>query len=263
MSSDYRVNSWLAIPKPNPNAVMRLFCFPYAGGNSAVYRGWSDIISPTIEICGVQIPGRGTRIHEKPYTDLRLLVSAVSSALQPCLDKPFALFGHSMGASLAFEFANLLERNYRMEPVHLFVSGCRAPRVPGHSPITYNLPEEEFLEHLRRLNGTPREVFEHAELMQLMVPLLRADFQLIQTYKYHETPPLDCPITAFGGIEDEEVTPKQVEPWREHTTRRFELHTLPGDHFFIHSKQQMLLRVLTRELYRYVGALISDNPQPR
>jgi medium-chain acyl-[acyl-carrier-protein] hydrolase len=177
--------------------------------------------------------------------------------LLPRLDKPFALFGHSMGASLAFELANHVQRSHGIEPAHLFVSARRAPRVPDDSPITYNLPEDDFIAHLRELNGTPREVLEHSELMQLMIPLLRADFQLVQTYRYREAPPLSCPITAFAGADDLEISPEQVEPWREHTTTRFELNTLAGDHFFIHSKQQMLLRILTRELYRCVGGLMA------
>ena len=257
MSFDSRPNPWLAISRPNPKLMMRLFCFPYAGGTAAIYRGWSEIISPTIEVCAVQIPGRGTRIDERPYTDLRLLVSAISEALLPCLDKPFALFGHSLGASLAFELSSLLQRKHSIETACPFVSARRAPRVPNDSPITYNLPEEEFLAHLRTLNGTPSEVLENSELMQLMLPVLRADFQLIQTYEYQEEPPLNCPITAFAGVDDVKVTPKQIEAWREHTTSRFGLHTLPGNHFFIHSKQQDLLRILTRELYQCVSGLMS------
>jgi len=141
-----------------------------------------------------------------------------------------------------------LRREHGPGPVHLFVSGRRAPQVPDPDPPTYNLPEPEFLEELRRLNGTPKAVFEHPELMQLMIPILRADFELVQTYMYLPEPPLDCPISAFGGLQDEDVTREHLEAWRDQTTASFSLQMFPGDHFFLHTAQAFLLQTIACKL---------------
>jgi medium-chain acyl-[acyl-carrier-protein] hydrolase len=131
-------------------------------------------------------------------------------------------------------------------------SGRRAPHVPDTDPVTYNLPHDEFIEELRRINGTPSEVLEHAELMELMLPLLRADFQLVQTYEYIEGDPLRCPIFAYGGSQDDEETRELMSKWKEQTESRFKLHMLPGDHFFLRSSQSLLLELLVRDLYEII-----------
>jgi medium-chain acyl-[acyl-carrier-protein] hydrolase len=169
------------------------------------------------------------------------------------MDRPFALYGHSMGALIAYELARRLREAGRAEPVHLFVSGCRAPQLADTRDVTYDLPDPEFIEELRRLKGTPSEVLEHEELLRLVLPLLRADFAVAQTYRYSEGPPLGCPLTAVGGLQDEEVTREQLTPWREMTTGAFSLHMLPGDHFFLHTSQDVLLEIITRQLARLRG----------
>ena len=258
MASGENGNSWFVIPKRNPEALVRLFCFPYAGGTAHTYRTWPEGLSQDIEVCAVQIPGRGIRIHERPFTDLKLLVRAISGGLHSYLDKPFAFFGHSMGAVMAFELASVLQREGGIEPLHLFVSGGRAPGSSSRrGPVTFDLPHSEFVEHLRRLNGTPKEVLEHPELMQLMLPLLRADFQMVQTFRYTGAPLLGCPITAFGGWEDREITVEEIEAWGDHTTSRFSMHMMPGDHFFLQTCQQKLLRVLDQDLSRCVMRAVS------
>src|SRR5882724_6229499 len=199
-------NSWVGSPKPNGQSRLRLFCFPYAGGNSTIYRSWPDRLPPSIDVWPVHLPGRGGRLHEPAYTQLMPLVEAAAEALLPYLDKPFAFFGHSMGAMISFELSRLLRRRRAPQPLHLSVSGRQAPQVKDWDPPTYNLPEPEFVEELRRLNGTPKGVLEHPELMQLMIPLLRADFEVCQTYSYTPEVPLDCPVTAFGGLNDQDVT---------------------------------------------------------
>jgi medium-chain acyl-[acyl-carrier-protein] hydrolase len=132
------------------------------------------------------------------------------------------------------------------------VSGCSAPQIPDHCPFDYDLPEADFIEKLRGLNGTPREVLEHEELMKLMIPLLRADFAMIQTYIYSPEPPLDCPITVFGGTQDFEITEGSLAAWREQTTSSFALRMLPGDHFFLHATQSILLPLLTAQLSQHI-----------
>jgi medium-chain acyl-[acyl-carrier-protein] hydrolase len=184
------------------------------------------------------------------FNRLLPLVKAISQALLPHLDKPFAFFGHSMGGLVSFELARLLRNQYNLNSVHLFVSGSRAPQVPAlRSPI-HALPESLFLAELRRLNGTPEAVLENAELMQLLLPTLRADFAVIETYVYATEPPLDCPITAFGGLQDQEVNCNHLEAWRNQTSASFSLQMLPGDHFFLESAQPLLLQALYQELYQ-------------
>lgn len=209
---------------------------------------WPNEVPATVDIWTAQLPGRGNRIQEPPFTNLSPLVQALAEAIVPFLDRPFAFFGHSMGAMISFELARILQRRLGLKPDHLFVSGRIAPHIMDTQRRTYDLPEAEFIEELRRLNGTPVEVLEHPELMELMTPLLRADFSVVGTYTYLPGLPLNCPITAFGGLQDPEVSREQLEAWREYTTASFSLHMFPGDHFYLNTKRQLLLQVLSREL---------------
>lgn len=240
--------AWLHNYKPKPHARLRLFCLPYAGGSALIYRSWQETLPPGVEVCQVQLPGRGLRVREDPLTDHTSLVQALAEGLRTYFDKPFAIFGHSMGAMLGFELSHLLKRERNLEPEHLLVSARRAPQVPSLEPPTHHLPEAEFVTAVSRLNGLPKEVLEHPELMQLMVPLLRADFAVCETYAYTPGPSLSCPITAFGGLQDREVTREQMQPWGEQTTGRFTLRMLPGDHFFINTARPDLLRLVAQTL---------------
>lgn len=247
MKTTQTVNSWVICPT-NPQAKMRLFCFPYAGGGIWSFRTWFNSLPLTVEVCPVELPGRGTRLMEAPFTRLEPLTQALARALLNYLDKPFAFFGHSMGGTVSFELARLLRREYSLNPVHLFVSGCRAPQKPDLDPPIHALPEPAFLDELRRLNGTPDAVLEDAELMHLLLPTLRADFAVIETYVYASEPPLDCPITAFGGLQDLEISHDELKAWQEQTNAAFSLQMFKGDHFFLHSAQSLLLQSLNKKL---------------
>ncbi len=238
---------WLPNFKPSPQSQLRLFCFPYAGGSTLTYRKWQDSLPPDIEVCPVQLTGRGSRLHESPFHEHTALIPALVQGLTPYLDKPCAFFGHSMGAIISFELARYLQKVNGFEITHLFVSGRRAPQLPRTDPYTFNLPEAEFVEELRRLNGTPKEVFLHTELMRLMLPMLRADFELIETYRYVPGPPLTCPITAFGGLDDDEDA-ISLDQWREQTEGRFSLHLFPGDHFFVNTAHLQLTEAIAQKL---------------
>jgi medium-chain acyl-[acyl-carrier-protein] hydrolase len=246
---------WFTYPLPNSDARLRLFCFPYAGGQSLIYRTWAKSLQKTTEVCLAELPGRAMRLHEPPFTRLPPLVKALGQAIIPHLDKPFAFFGHSMGALIAFELTRYLRSEGRQGPVHLFVSGRGGPGIATTERARYDLPEPEFIEEIKRLKGTPKEVLEHEELMELMVPLLRADFGICQTYQYVSEPPLDCPISAYGGLQDENVTKEHLESWQEQTGDHFDLHVLPGDHFFIHSAEPLLLRLLNAALSKSTSKL--------
>jgi len=242
--------AWIGGFRPNAKAKLTLFCFPYAGGTSHIYRNWSTQIPSLIDICPVHLPGRARRLNEDPFRSVIPLAEAAAEALLPYTDKPYAFFGHSMGALISFQLARRYRQQNRPLPVHLFVSGSRAPQLPDPDPPTYNLSDAEFVAELRRLNGTPPDVLEHAELLELMLPLLRADFELCQTYAYEEAPPLNCPITAFGGLQDVDISRAQVEGWGAQTTGPFLARMLPGDHFFLHAQEPIILEMVSRELYR-------------
>jgi medium-chain acyl-[acyl-carrier-protein] hydrolase len=245
-----QTNAWFSLPRPNPQARLRLFTFPYAGGTSAIYRAWPQELPASVEVLTAQLPGRVHRLREPPFSHLIPLVEAIAEALTPYLDKPFAFFGHSMGALISFELARHLRRTRQLEPAHLFVSGRSAPQLPPNTPSLHDLPEPEFVKELYALNGTPAEVLEHPELMHLMTPLLRADFSVVGTYEYEPEPPLSCPITAFGGLEDEKIGRERVALWSEQTSAAFTLRMLPGDHFFINTGRTLLLRLLSQDLHR-------------
>ena len=254
MTIESGLSPWLARTQPNPQASLRLFCFPYAGGGATIYHSWPASLPPTVEVCGIQLPGRGSRLKEKPYTRASPLIESLAVEMAPYLDRPFAFFGHSLGAMISFELAHRLRGERGLEPAHLFVSGRRAPQLPKPDRDIYQLPEPEFIEQLRRLNGTPREVLEHPELMGVMIPSLRADFEMSETYVYSARPPLRCPITALGGLEDEEVTRPDLEAWRAQTSGPFSLRLLPGDHFFLHSSKSVILQLISRGLDEAVRA---------
>jgi medium-chain acyl-[acyl-carrier-protein] hydrolase len=254
-------STWFTSQRPNARARLRLFCFPYAGGGAAIYRLWPQSLPSDVEVCVAQLPGRGTRLREQPFTSLDALVEAAAEAIAPSLDKPFALFGHSMGAMISFELARRLRELDQPQPAQLFISGRRAPQLPVNDPISYNLPEAELRTELLRLNGTPREVLEHPELMELMLPLLRADFSVVETYVYRPGVPLECPLTAFGGLRDSEVSRGQLEAWREQTASEFVLRMLPGDHFFLNDPQSqpLLLSAIAKDLHQLLKNVCSGS----
>jgi medium-chain acyl-[acyl-carrier-protein] hydrolase len=216
-----------------------------------IYREWPTRLPANVEVNIVQLPGRWPRLSENAFTDYASLVRALKPNLLTYQDKPIAFFGHSMGAIISFELARSLRREDSIEPVHLFASGSPAPQFGGLKPRTYDLPDPEFIEELRRLNGTPKDVLENEELMHLMIPNLRADFQVCQTYKYVSEPPFRCPISVFGGLEDREVTRERLEALREETTGAFSVRILAGDHFFLHAATTPFLQAISNDLHSH------------
>ena len=229
---------WTARFDTRPTAPLRLFCFPYAGGSASIFRPWVRLLPDAIDVCPVEYPGHGTRLREDACTRLPDLVASLADALAPHLDRPHAFFGHSMGGLLGFELARALRHRGHPGPLRLFISAVGAPQYPHiprrHGPV-YALPPQAFLETLQRLNGVPNVVLRHEELMGVVVPILRADFELIETYVPDVDVPLGCPIDVFGGREDPVVDPAHLEGWREHTSGPFSLRMMAGDHFFLRS----------------------------
>jgi surfactin synthase thioesterase subunit len=197
-------------------------------------------------------------LKEPPFFSLSSLVQAAAAAIIPRLDMPFALFGHSMGSLIAFELARLIRRECGLSPVHMFVSGRGAPHTAGSEPVRHTLPDHEFMESLRELNGMPEEVLAHGELMGVLLPILRADFSVCETYEYSPDVPLDCPITAFGGLQDRAVTREDLQSWREQTRGAFRLRMIPGDHFFVNSARPLVIGSVAQDLYE-----VAINPKRR
>lgn len=240
---------WIFCPKPNPAARVRLFCIPYAGRGASIYREWPELLGGKVELCALQLPGRENRLREAPFTRLMEAVQEAADVLQPYLNLPFALFGHSMGAVICFELARLLRRERRITPVHLFVSGRRAPQFPDRRPLMTPLPNDVFVAEIcRRYNGIPREVFNDRELMELLLPTLRADVEMLETYDYQPGPLFDCPITAFGGRNDSETSLDELAGWKDQTNSQFETNVFPGDHFFLQSAATEMLEIIRRKL---------------
>jgi medium-chain acyl-[acyl-carrier-protein] hydrolase len=185
---------------------------------------------------------------EPSFSQLTPLIEALVEALLPLLDKPFALFGHSLGSLVCFELARQLRAKHQARPVRLFVSAGPAPQIPHPGTPIHNLPDKDFSADLCRLNGTPRELLNDKELMDIVLPSLRADFALYESYQYSPAPPLNCPISTYGGLNDHEVKHDDLEAWRDQTTASFSIRMFPGDHFFLKTAQSLLLRALSQEL---------------
>lgn len=240
---------WLVTAKKVTNPNLRLFCFSHAGGSATVYHQWHKQLPSNLELCAVQLPGRGHRMSEQPINDLPALVEAICDGIKDQLDIPFAFFGHSMGGTVAYELSRCLRRRGLPQPCHLLVSGCRAPQfLLGREPI-HDLPKAAFLDKLRELNGTPKEALANAELMDMMEPILRADFKIVETREYLEEAPLTMPISAFGGKQDNRVSLEHLQSWQQHTSAAFWLQLFEGDHFYYAQQNKSLLRQITDLLY--------------
>jgi surfactin synthase thioesterase subunit len=247
-TSELATNLWFPKPVSRPHAKIRLFCFPYSGAGASVFYPWVKILPEEIEICPVQYPGRGNRFAEPLYDDLRPLVSALFNAIDPILDKPFAFFGHSLGALIAFELARMIQQVRDVRAVHYIFSSNAAPHLTDDLPRIHHLPDDEFIRRIASLNGTDPEIFRNRELREMIIPVLKADFKICETYQYESLGNLESPITVMGGIQDNDVQREHLEGWRELTVCDFSLRLFPGGHFYINEQQMLLLQIIAKLL---------------
>ncbi|WP_344866597.1 thioesterase II family protein [Planomonospora alba] len=226
-----KTSLWIRRFNPAEGARARLVCFPHAGGSASFYFPLAQTMPPSVEVVAVQYPGRQDRRHERPIDDIAELADRIAGELAPWTDLPLALFGHSLGATLAFEVARRLERSGTV-PIGLFASGRRAPSRHRDERV-HQGDDRALLAQLKRLNGTDAQVFGDEEVVRMILPALRSDYRAAETYRYRPGPRLSCPVYALTGDDDAMVTVEEASAWGEHTSGPFELRVYPGGHFFL------------------------------
>ncbi|MEV0599023.1 alpha/beta fold hydrolase [Streptomyces sp. NPDC050315] len=241
--------AWIRRFPPAAGNGTRLLCFPHAGGAAGTYFPFAKLLAPRIQVLGVQYPGRQDRRSEPPLADIAELADRVVDSLGPTPDdRPLALLGHSMGALVAFEVARRLEASGPVRPVRLFVSGRRAPSVPGTRPTLHDKDDAALLAELRRLSGTEDELLADEELVRLILPALRSDYRAVETYRPAPDARVACPVTVFTGDEDTHVTRDGALRWAGHTTGPCEVQTFQGGHFFINSQRRAVAEAVAARI---------------
>lgn len=249
---------WFQVLRPKPDARMRLFTLPYAGGGASYFRTWNDLLPPSIELNAVQLPGREGRLREPRLRSAAEVVTRLAEAIRGRLDRPFLLYGHSLGALLAFELTRFLEATHAPRPEHLFVSGRAAPDCPITAAPIHDLPDQELIETVaRRYQPIPAAILGEPELLELLLPTLRADLEIVEDYRGTPEPRLAVPITAYGGKSDPLVSVEEIEGWARHTQQRFTLRLVEGGHFFVNDLS--IRASLVSEMVDSVSGLLSTS----
>jgi medium-chain acyl-[acyl-carrier-protein] hydrolase len=225
-----------------------LFLLPFAGAGASAFRAWPAALPPDIEIYALQPPGRENRIAEPPLGSLMELVGALADDISGLILEPFAFFGHSMGALVAFELSRELRRRGQNEPAHLVVSGFRAPHLPARQPLLHQLEDDRLVAELKGLGGTPPEIFDQPGLLDLVLPTLRADFAISETYHYRSEPPLSCRIIAWGGKQDPYLNEAELYSWATATSGQFVVQRFHGGHMYIVTSGAVLAQRLGETL---------------
>ncbi len=252
----------------SPNAALRLIALPYAGGGAAMYYQWRRAMPSRTEIVPLSLPGREARTQEQPLTNLHQLVGEITDELRPTIDRPFALLGHSLGALIAFELARELRRRGERLPCLLIAAASSAPHRPRLTEPLHKLAEDQFVAEIeRRFGGIPPAIRENKELLELFLPTMRADLELLETYQYRDERPLETDILAIGGAADNAVSAAELSDWRRHSSKRFSHRLLPGGHFFLFQKGERgtpeppaAVPMIVGQLERYLGTQEDADP---
>ncbi len=247
--STNNVKQWVTFPKPQPHAQLRLFCLPFAGGGASIYRSWVNQLSPNIEVCPIQLPARENRYSESAITDAKLMANLVMKELLPFINKPYAIFGHSMGALLAFEVCRSLQAGGHVLPKVVFLSAHRAPHLPRKRDLLYLLPENQFIDRLKAYGGFPDEILNNQEFLNFILPIMRSDMTLCDLYQYEEKElSLNIHFELFVGEQDPEVGFNEMSPWAIHTNQSSSLTTFKGGHFFLRSHESEVIESIKNKI---------------
>jgi medium-chain acyl-[acyl-carrier-protein] hydrolase len=242
-------NEWIRLNRSAEST--RFFFFPFSGGTAQVFKPFAALLPPDAGCYSLELPGRGRRFCDEPYGSITEIVNEAISTISPLIGNlPYYFFGHSLGAMIAFELAREMRRKKIALPSHIFVSGARAPQVVRRERNCHDLGHDEFIKKIREMGGTPEEIFENKEMLEIILPVLRKDFKAFETYKYIDEDPLNTPITSIGGLSDKFVTENDISEWGHHTTGYFSSHMIEGDHFFILSKYTELTEIMQRNIAR-------------
>jgi surfactin synthase thioesterase subunit len=253
-------NLWITRSDMSVAPVLRLFCLPYAGGNAAVFNSWAAWLPKRVQLCALELPGRRRRFSEPAHQSLPLLVQDLTALLMKHVDLPYAVFGISFGALIGFELAHEMNK-LGHPPIHLFVANCRAPHLPDQDPPIHVLSDSDLLTRIQLFGATPDAVFQHPELMKLMLPTLRADFKLAETYTYYPRQSFAFPITAFLGSEDPALTSEHLTPWREHTHGPYTLEVIRGNHYLVDTGREALLQSICSAMTGYLDTVLSSEAE--
>ncbi len=243
---------FVVAPRPRPESQVRIYCFPFAGAGVSAFRGWFDAFDEGVEVCCIRPPGRETRHREASISNVVDLAQGIAGEMMGGLDRPYLLYGHSLGSLVAFETARLLRSWGAPLPEYLLVGASRSPQLPRiHPPIDRHLSDEEFFREVhRRYDSVPRQILDDAEIRELVAPGLRADIHAFETYCYRESTPIESPICAFGGTMDPFVSPQALDAWRAHTAGAFTLEMVPGGHLFLQTAQVHMVSSIARLIGR-------------
>lgn len=239
---------WLVRARPVADPRLRLYCLPHAGAGPSVFTAWARALPADIELCAIHLPGREVRLSEPAATRMTPLVDAMAAAVAPTLDRPYAVFGHSMGATVGFELVRALRRRGAPPPSRLWVAGRRAPHLPTPRPWRHTLSGPEFMAELRRLGGTPPELLADPDLAAMFAAILRADFAVLETHAWTPEPALESPIVVLHGTADLEVSHAESAAWASHSTHPLGMHEFSGGHFFPHVQRAAVLERIVADL---------------
>ena len=247
---------WILNPVNSPKKPrLRLFCFSHAGGSPANYMSWQKKLAPSIEVLAIQLPGRGARFNEKNVVHFTSLMNLLAPVIKQYNDLPFVFFGHSLGAMIAFELCHHLVKCNQQIPKHLFVSGANPPSQQPNRPCFESMSDKELIELLENYEGTPSEVLEEPMLMELLLPAIRADFMLLNSYQYSMRSKLPFPLTLLTGTRDSNLSSDILLAWQKETMNIFQHEPFDGGHFYINSQEMTLLKTLSR----YLTPLLIEN----
>lgn len=229
---------------PQLHAPTQLFCFPYAGGGISSYLPWQAVLGSQVEVACVQLPGRGARLLEPCIDSFQTLIEELTNLIIQHANRPYVLFGHSLGGLMAFEVTRALRKRQKALPKQLIISACEAPQSRSVSRHFHELDDHALIQVLSKLNGTPSAILENKELIRLLLPGVRADFKMNSDYVYMVETPLELPVIALAGENDSHVRLESIVLWREQTSDEYKIHLMPGDHFFIDSHRNVVLDLL-------------------